>query len=54
MLNQLVFKESENMFEDPFTTDEVIAEYSGNILKSVKNLIRQYKNDLDEFGVLRF
>ncbi|WP_430598321.1 Rha family transcriptional regulator [Enterococcus sp. AZ177] len=54
MLNQLVFIESENMNEDPFTTDELIAEYSGNILKSVKNLIRQYKNDLEEFGVLRF
>lgn len=54
MLNQLVFKESENMFEDPFTTDEVIAEYSGNSRDSVTRLIRTYKNDLEEFGTLGF
>ncbi|WP_348920161.1 hypothetical protein [Enterococcus rotai] len=54
MIDQLVFMESENMNDEPFTTDELISEYSGNILKSVKNLIRQYKDDLEEFGVLRF
>lgn len=54
MLNQLVFIESENMNEEPFTTDELIAEYSGNEWDSVARLIRNYKSDLDEFGELGF
>lgn len=54
MLNQLVFIESENMNEEPFTTDELIAEYSGNSRDSVTRLIRTYKKDLEEFGTLGF
>lgn len=53
-MQEIVFLGSLNLTEEPFTTDEIIANYSGNNLKSVKNLIRQYKNDLEEFGVLPF
>lgn len=50
----LVFLRSQYIEEEPYTTDEVIAKYSENNLKSVKNLIRDNKADLEEFGVLRF
>ncbi|HPR81124.1 MAG TPA: Rha family transcriptional regulator [Enterococcus sp.] len=53
-MKELVFLESLKLDEVPFTTDEVIANRSENKLKSVKNLIRQYKDELEEFGVLRF
>lgn len=51
---QLVFLHTVKKKQDIFTTDELIAEYSENELKSVKNLIRENKADLEEFGVLRF
>lgn len=53
-MDKLVFIESENINEEPYTTDEIIAKYSGNEVKSVKKLITTYKNDLGEFGILRF
>ncbi|EHQ8839746.1 Rha family transcriptional regulator [Enterococcus faecalis] len=53
-MEELVFLHSQYIEEEPFTTDEVIAKYSENNLKSVKNLIRDNKADLEEFGVLRF
>lgn len=51
-LDGLVFVHGLN--EEPYTTDKIIAECSGNQLKVVKNLIRYHKNDLAEFGVLHF
>lgn len=53
-MEELVFLHSQYIEEEPFTTDEVIAKYSENNLKSVKNLIRDNKADLEDFGVLRF
>lgn len=53
-MNEIVFLGSLKITEEPYTTDEVIAEYAGNNLKSVKNLVRQYKTDLEEFGILSF
>lgn len=53
-MNKLVFLESDNMKEEPFTTDEIIAEYSGNSRSSVTRLIRVHKKRLEEFGTLGF
>lgn len=53
-MNELVFLHSQYIEEEPFTTDEVIAKYSENELKSVRKLITTYKRDLEEFGVLGF
>lgn len=53
-MNELVFLHSQYIEEEPFTTDEIIAKYSENNLKSVKNLIRDNKVDLEEFGILPF
>lgn len=51
---ELVFLNDNSLKSEPFTTDEIIAEYSGNELKSIKDLIRNHKKDLEIFGVLRF
>ena len=51
-MNDLVFIGSVN--NEPYTTDKIISDYSGNQLKVVKNLIRNHKNDLTELGVLHF
>ncbi len=53
-MEELVFLHSQYIKEEPYTTDEVIAKYSENNLKSVKNLIRDNKADLEEFGILPF
>lgn len=50
----LVFKQSENLNEMPYTTDEVIAKYSGNNRESVTRLIRRHKKILESFGTLGF
>ncbi|WP_338064622.1 hypothetical protein [Enterococcus villorum] len=46
-MKDLVFLQSENLNDDPFTTDEIIAEYSENDPDSVKRLIRDNKTDLE-------
>ena len=51
---ELVFLESLRLSEEPYTTSDVIAEFAGNEHHSVTRLIRNYKNDLEEFGVLTF
>lgn len=51
-MNDLVFIGSVD--DEPYTTDKIISDYSGNQLKVVKNLIRNHKNDLTELGVLHF
>ena len=53
-MKDLVFLQSDNLNNDPFTTDEVIAEYSCNSRESVTRLIRKYQGDLEEFGTLGF
>lgn len=53
-MNHIVFTESENLNEEPFTTSEVISEYAEVKRRSVTKLIASYKNDLELFGLLRF
>ncbi|MBX9122804.1 Rha family transcriptional regulator [Enterococcus sp. K18_3] len=53
-MQELVFIESEDLNCEPFTTDEVIAEFYGNSRDSVTRLIRNYQDDLKEFGKLGF
>lgn len=40
--------------EEPYTTDKIIAEHSGNSLHAVRQLIRTNKRRLEEFGILSF
>src|SRR5699024_5662580 len=51
-MNNLVFMHGLN--EEPYTTDKIISECSNNQLKVVKNLFRNHKQDLEEFGFLHF
>ena len=51
-MNDLVFMHGLN--EEPYTTDKIIAECSGNNLHSVKVIIYNHKKDLEDFGVLSF
>lgn len=40
--------------EEPYTTDKIIAEHSGNDLSSVRRLARIHEQDFEEFGVFGF
>lgn len=51
-LSGLVFLEAGE--EEPFTTDEIIASCAQVQRKVVSNLIRRYKADLENFGILHF
>lgn len=51
-LPRLVFLEAGE--EEPFTTDEIIASCAQVQRKVVSNLIRRYKADLENFGILHF
>ena len=41
-----------NVTEEPYTTDEIVAAYSGYDLHSVKDLIRRHEKRLKKFGRL--
>lgn len=51
-LADLVFVHGLN--EEPYTTDKIIAEHSGNDLDSVRRLARSHKQDFEEFGFYGF
>lgn len=51
-LADLVFVHGLN--EEPYTTDKIIAEHSGNDLSSVRRLARIHEQDFEEFGVFGF
>ena len=51
-LADLVFVHGLN--EEPYTTDKIIAEHSGNSLHAVKVLIYNHKQDFEDFGILSF
>lgn len=51
-LADLVFVHGLN--EEPYTTDKIIAEHSGNDLDSVRRLARSHKQDFEEFGFFGF
>ena len=40
--------------EEPYTTDKIIAENSGNDLDSVRRLARSHKQDFEDFGFFGF
>lgn len=40
--------------EEPYTTDKIIAENSGNNLDSVRRLARSHKQDFEDFGFFGF
>lgn len=50
----IVFTETFSLYDEPFTTAEMIAEYAGIDRKSVNRAIRDHKGALERFGVLRF
>ncbi|MBF7139094.1 Rha family transcriptional regulator [Pediococcus pentosaceus] len=54
MQSNVVFTETLNLYDEPFTTAETIAEYAGVSKHAVNQLVRQYKNDLEEYGILAF
>lgn len=43
-----------NVTEEPYTTDDILAVYSGNDINSIRRLARSHKSDLEEFGFLSF
>ncbi len=51
-MEELVFMQS--LQDEPYTTPEVIAEHTGIEYRSISDLIRRNKSDLEFFGVLRF
>lgn len=53
-MNELVFLESMKLDEEPYTTSLVIAEYAKIEHHSVTRLIREYEEDLKEFGIIGF
>lgn len=53
-MNKLVFKTTALSIAEPYTTSEVIAEYSGNSRKAIQNLINRYKDKLEQYGKVVF
>lgn len=53
MIN-IVLTPSRSVDAEPFTTGDIIAKYAEIKIKSVNELIRRYKADLEEFGILPF
>lgn len=51
-MNELVFIESKT--QEPFTTSDVIAEYTNNNYRSVQKIIEKQKSRLEAFGLVRF
>lgn len=54
MKSNVVFTETLNLYDEPFTTAEMIERYSGVKRRSINKIITTNKSDLEEFGVLRF
>lgn len=53
-MNDLVTLTSQRLDAEAYTTSDIIAEYAGIKTKSVNELIRRYKLDIEEFGILPF
>ncbi|MBM6862441.1 Rha family transcriptional regulator [Ligilactobacillus aviarius] len=53
-MNELVFKTTALSTAEPYTTSEVIAEYSENSHHAIQQLISKNKDNLEEFGILAF
>lgn len=50
-MNEIVFQGKEN---EPFTTSDVIAKFTGVQHHTITRLIQQHQSDFEEFGSLRF
>lgn len=53
-MNELVFKTTALSTAEPYTTSEVIAEYSENSHHAIQQLIKKNKTALERFGILAF
>lgn len=53
-MDNLVFLNSNELHEEPFTRSNVIAEHGGVQHHTVTKLIQTYRSDLEEFGKVRF
>lgn len=53
-MDKLVFINSNNLNEEPYTTSQVIAKYGQVQHHTVTKLIQTYEKDLNEFGRVRF
>jgi len=53
-MEELVFLHSQYIEEEPFTTSKIIAEYAEIEHRAVRQLIRTYEKDLNEFGKTTF
>lgn len=53
-MNNLVFVSNALINSEPYTTESIIAEHAQVETKTVRRLVNKYKNDLEQFGVLRF
>jgi phage regulator Rha-like protein len=53
-MDKLVFINSNNLHEEPYTTSKIISEYGGQKHHAIQALISTYEKDLKEFGKLSF
>ncbi|MFG5536436.1 Rha family transcriptional regulator [Enterococcus faecalis] len=53
-MKELVFLHSQYIEEEPYTTSKIIAEYAEIEHRAVRQLIRTYEKDLNEFGKTTF
>jgi phage regulator Rha-like protein len=53
-MNKMVFLDPDDIKEEPFTTSKVIAEHGKVNHDTVQRLIRNYTDDLEEFGKVGF
>lgn len=53
-MNELVFKTTALSTAEPYTTSDIIAEYSNNEHKSIRKLIETHKTEIERLGVLEF
>ncbi|TBH17979.1 Rha family transcriptional regulator [Enterococcus faecalis] len=53
-MEELVFLHSQYIEEEPFTNSKIIAEYAEIEHRAVRQLIRTYEKDLNEFGKTTF
>ncbi|MEF7476823.1 Rha family transcriptional regulator [Pediococcus pentosaceus] len=54
MKSNVVFTETFSLYDEPFTTVDMIAEYAGVNRSSITRSIREHKQSLEKFGTLRF
>lgn len=54
MKSNVVFTETFNLHDEPFTTSEVIAEYANVKRHTIQQLVKIHKRRLEKFGVIAF